>query len=405
MSLLNQPSRILISGDDAEWTSNNQWGGQSFNLTLPEPVVGATGIDCARAVIPNTQYPIPDYQNTFYYTDSGVVMGLTLTNSRNFTSITDLVNQLNIDSVVAGNPTFTYNTTTCRITAVFNQPQHILVNELNRRIGLQFTYPGGGPTVRFVATIATGVYYTIGEFMEAVRVALQAAANTISNIAQPAYYIYVGVNGLDELMLAVIGATSPSPGLLAIQYFDTGLTSEQIAANKTLMGIVTSTSIPFASEDVYPPLYPTTLENPVNFTPVEFSITPRANWPTQFALNTRLGFPNAGLAVVAGEATGTFLPNLIRSRVIYILCNASVNDSITTDGLRNVLAKVPVNSAFGGLTEYSPPDFNFCRIVQSSYQNVEVSLLDDNYQPYNLVAEEPLELELVFAYKEINNGN
>ena len=78
-----------------------------------------------------------------------------------------------------------------------------------------------------------------------------------------------------------------------------------------------------------------------------------------------------------------------------------MNTSISTDGLRTAIAKIPVNSTFGGLTIYSPPVIAWNKLVPSNgYQNIQVSLIDDQYQPYPLQKEEFCEFELAFKYGE-----
>lgn len=413
MSLLNQPSRILISGDDAEWTSNNTYGGQSINITLPEAVVGAKGVDCARAVIPTTQYNIPNYQNTLYYTEDGVVKTLTLTNNRYYATVPDLMTQLNADAVAQGDAiTFAYNTTTTRVSATFTNQYKIVVDATNQGIAMRYTPPlTPSPTVYTVANIAVGTYYSLASFAQAVQVAIQAVVNTVPATSQASgYTFYATALGGNKVGMVLVGGTSQIyPGLWDIQYFASSLTPAQISANKALIGIPNNDTTTKLINGCLQVDYPnnvlwTQMPNGVGSTVPVYSMTPKANWLTKFALNTRLGFANIGNNAVSFVCTGTFLPNILRTRVIYLLCNATINDSITTDGLRNVLAKIPVSSVYGGITVYSPPDFNFCRIVQSSYQNIELSLLDENYQPYNLVAEEPMEVELVFAYGDINNG-
>jgi hypothetical protein len=180
--------------------------------------------------------------------------------------------------------------------------------------------------------------------------------------------------------------------------FGTNYTIPEENALQSLYGLTTSLIHQFNTTTVVG-------NQAMGFTTQTVSILPKTAWSSQFALNTRLGFPNIGLSGNAGSAiTGTFLPNILRTRVLYLLCNISLNDSISTDGLRTVLAKMPVNSSYGGLTIYEQKDYNFCRIVQSSYQNVELSLLDDNYQPYQLTIEEPMEIELVFTYVPVRNN-
>lgn len=260
MSFANQPARLLISSDDL---SSGQ--GNNFAINLPEPITGATKVDLIRAVIPNTGYNIPDYQNTFYYalsTAPSNQLTLVLTNNRYFAGLADLITQLNADAVSQSrsitfslNPASGTGTGTYRITA---------------------TYTGGG-----------GAY--------------------------------------------VIPAVSTS-------------------------------------------------------------------WATRFALNTRLGYPNDRTQSVISY-TGTLLPNLIRSKVVYVLCNVVMNTSISTDGLRTAIAKVPVNSTFGGLTIFNPPLFAWNKLVPSNgYQSIQISLLDDQYQPYPLQKEEFCEFEIAFKY-------
>jgi hypothetical protein len=383
MSLLNQPSRILITSDDLEWGT-----GQNFNMTLPEPVVGAKGVDCARAVIPNTQYPIPDYQNKFYYSINGVIDSVVLTNNRNFTTIDDLITQLNADATTQGKPvSFSYNSTTNRITASFpnivNYP-HVVVDNTNNTIAT-----AGYST--FLSVPLTNGVYTPSAFATMVGDAFQTAIRTVSGYSTATC---VGtINGSNRLVLTFTNITNFQ-----------GFIGPLSPGAETLLGYNTGYAISITSNNPF-----TFAPGPVNIQPADtVVITPRTQWPTKFSLNTRLGFPYAGLTatISGGTATviGTFLPNIVRTRVIYVLSNISVNDSISTDGLRNVLAKVPVNSQYGGFTTYNNYDFNFCKIVQSSYQNIEVSLLDENYEPYNLQIEEPTELEFVFAYGEVNNG-
>jgi hypothetical protein len=124
-----------------------------------------------------------------------------------------------------------------------------------------------------------------------------------------------------------------------------------------------------------------------------------------FSLNTRAGFNNANNGALTTANTANILPNLIRSKVIYVLCNVVMNDSISTDGLRTAIAKVPVNSSFSGLTFYQPPKLNWNRLVtQGSYQQITVQLLDDQYQPYPLTTDEFCEFEIVFQYDDFEDA-
>ena len=267
MSYANQPARLLISSDDLQSGIGN-----NFSISLPEAITGATKVDLIRAVIPNTGYNIPDYQNTFYYalsTAPSTQLTLVLTNKQYFAGLADLITQLNADSTAQSrsitwsiNPATGTGTGTYRITA---------------------TYTGGG-----------GAY--------------------------------------------VIPAVS-------------------------------------------------------------------TNWATKFALNTRLGYANQGVGTAVISYVGTLLPNLIRSKVVYVLCNVVMNTSISTDGLRTAIAKIPVNSTFGGLTIYNPPVVAWNRLVQSNaYQTINIQLIDDLYQPYPIQKEEFCEFEISFKYCDVRDN-
>jgi hypothetical protein len=131
-------------------------------------------------------------------------------------------------------------------------------------------------------------------------------------------------------------------------------------------------------------------------------VAPASVWTTPFALNTRLGFQDAQSTTLVGTPlTAQIMPNIIRSKCIYVLCNVVLNDSISSDGLRTAIAKIPTNSTFGGLTLYSPPKIVWNRLVQGAgYTTITIQLLDDQYQPYPLNTEEFCELEIAFKYDE-----
>jgi hypothetical protein len=269
MSFANQPSRLLISSDDLNYGSGN-----SFTISLPESIVGATKADLIRAVIPNTGYPIPAYQENFYYR-------IALANGSAPLQVMPINTNQYFDSIAGG----TYP----------------LLTELNRAGALE------SPTISFTYSATT---------------------NRIT-------------------------VTSSQPG----------------GGGSAVVSIVA---------------------------------VPRTEWLTPFALNTRLGFLDTPPTQANSlSTTGSMMPNLVRSKVIYVLCNIVMNDTISTDGLRTSLAKVPVNSVYGGLTLYVPPVLHWNRLVQgNSYQTIVVQLLDDQYQAYPLQSEEFCELEICFKYEK-----
>ncbi len=260
MSFANQPARLLISSDDLDYGTGN-----SFTINLPEAIVGAKKADLLRAVIPNTGYPIPSYQATFYFYNSTIGGGAFL--------------------------------------------QTLILN-----------------TNQYFDSITGGTYPLI---------------TALNNQA--------GIQGL-PINFAYNGQTS------------------RITASATVGTM---------------------------------RVAPNTAWTSTFALNTRLGFQDAQSNGFAATITAQIMPNIIRSKCVYVLCNVVMNDSISSDGLRTAIAKIPTNSTYGGLTLYSPPKIVWNRLVQGGgYQTITIQLLDDQYQPYPLQSEEFCELEIAFKYDE-----
>jgi len=252
MANANRPERLFISSDDLDYGT----GASNFTCVLPEPLTGCTAVDLARAIIPANRYPVPDYQNKFYFTisSSAGLKILVLTNSRYFADFGSLVTQLNADAVSQGFPiTFTYNATTIRISVAHN---------------------------------------TAGQTVTA---------------------------------------------------------------------------------------------------------APKTSWLTPFALNTRLGFLDVGSAT-AQTVTAPMLGNLISTRSFYILCDAVLNNSISSDGLRTAIGRIPVNNIYGGSVIYAPGTRDWYKVALESFNTVSIRILDENYQPYDLYKEEICEIELVFKY-------
>ncbi len=420
MSLLNQPSRIFISADDLEWGT-----GQNFNMTLEEAVTGAVGVECSRAAIPNTQYPIPAYQSKFYYSINGVNDYVQLTYQRNFTSMSDLITQLNADAVAQNKPvSFTYNTDTNRVSVVIGGTAFstITVDNTNNYAVLYET----SLTDTYAEVVVAPGTYTLPAYIAAMNFAIAGGIAIAYNATGYAFWNTLVITANFGLSGGVVVAdyrcTSKAAGAVVgwnmQPIINTDTTRRQNSAVN--YGFVWgSEQISFGIPDTDPitgppgaaviggilPFVAGGLGQPVAVSPrTVYDLAPgNVNAvKNRFGLNTRLGFPYAGLSGSNGGATytGTFLPNLIRTRVIYVLANFAMNDSLSTDGLRTCIAKIPVNSSYGGITIYAPAELNFSRVVQQTLQNLQIALLDDNYQPYMLNIEEPTELEIFFKYLE-----
>jgi hypothetical protein len=396
-------------------------------MTLEEAVTGAVGVECSRGAIPNTQYPIPAYQSKFYFSVNGVNDFVQLTYQRNFTSINDLITQLNADAVAQSKPVvFSYDTNTTRVSCQIGGAEYgtITVDNTNNYAVL---YDTDSDTYAEVV-VAAGTY-TLAAWNTALSSAIAGGiAIAFTNTSAPVWnslVITANFSYSGPVVVADYRCTSKIAG--AIVGFSmqpvTGTDTVRRTASAVNYGFVWGdATLNFGVPDTDPIQSPPGPAAAVigavvpGFTgggvgqPV--AVSPRSAYDlapgnvnalkNRFGLNTRLGFPYVGLSGSTGGATyvGTFLPNLIRTRVIYVLTNFSMNDSLSTDGLRTCIAKIPVNSSYGGITIYAPAELNFSRVVQTTLQNIQVSLLDDNYQPYQLTIEEPTELEIFFRYVE-----
>lgn len=397
---LNQPSRLFISGSDSEWTYNSKYGGQSLNFTLPEQILQATGVDLARAVIPTPLYNIPDYQSVFYYSFDGYVQSLTLTNHKEFDEVADLVNQLNADATAQSKPlVFAYNTTTRRIQVVTSNTSQVVIDGNNYKIPMRY-YADGSPTpsIFTTANIPLGVY-TKATFLSALS---SAITNVFATVPASAVVVNATASPTNVISLTPVGGYL---GTWEINEIGVSLTPAQIIGFKDLLGLST---LVVAQAPITVGGWTSSSPSRSITVPV-FSATPKTQWPGDFALNPRLGFSNNGQTAIQNTITGTFLPNILRTRVIYVCTNLATNDTLSptkkSDSIRSAIAKVPVNSTYGGMTIYSNNDFNWCTIIAPTIQNVEVYLLDENLQPYELAAEEPIELEFCLLYGDAINKN
>jgi len=376
----NSPDKIYVSGDDVEYgENNNQW-----SYTLANTVVGATGIDIVNASIPNTEYPVPDYQNKFYYTmdtAGNVIQTITLSNKRNFNNITDLVTQLNIDGSGSFFPlTFTYNTTTNRVSAESTIPsgeQYLVVNNINKT---------------FVCTgmdnvVLTEGFYTLAEFLVEVQAKLTTVVTDVSGYSAAT----VTVTAPGNIITIATTGTTGHPGVLI---------GGQIVQVQQLWGWVGK--INEAIDNPSPPITGTFA--PDFNSALSFRIAPKSKWPTPYALNTRLGFTDSPPNIVVNDTiTGTIMPNILRTRTVYVTLDAVMNSSLTTDGDRNqgignVLARFPVNAIYGGLITYENTALHYLTQVPKAFQNLRISILDENLQPLGIAKEEIWEVQLAVKY-------
>lgn len=152
---VNNPERVFLnSSDDVRNTTD--FGFSQFTCTYDTPILGAKKTMMLRATIPNAQINIPDYQLVFWYYSlptattppseiylravrlypsnyvAPAALGTTFTKNRYFSDPADFVNVLNAAAAaggdnatynpnwIAGDITFSYNSTTKQITFAGN---------------------------------------------------------------------------------------------------------------------------------------------------------------------------------------------------------------------------------------------------------------------------------------------
>jgi hypothetical protein len=376
---------------------------------------GGTGVACSRAVIPNTLYPIPSYMNTFCYEIGGIEFQLPITTERNYTSVPDLVAQLNIDALNAGQDVvFQWNTSTERVSVVLgtNTAKASIVAGLNDQLVMG---ADAGPNPFGLITIPEG-NYTLAQLASVLQTAMQPyiTSNDVPHTG-PGANIAVSVVGGNTLKFDINKyANYPA---ISFNFKGIDVPGLPTANDANRAALATILGFPYGAtpgaNDYFiissNSLSSITAPGPAVLSVPTAAVSNRSLFPPnqgddlkyRFAVNTRLGFPYVGITGTSGVAiTGTFLPNLLRTKVVYILCNIAVNDTISTDGLRTCIAKVPMNASYGGYAIFSPADVNFSRIVNQTYQNVNIQLIDENYMPYPLNIEEITEIELSMKYRE-----
>lgn len=403
---LNQPSRLFVSTSDLEYSFNDDYPAQNSSYTLPEQLIGVEGIDLARAVIPTTQYNVPDYQSKFWYGFDNAVDSLTLTNNRFFDEIADLITQLNTDAVAQGKPlTFAYDTTKRRIQITTSNITQVVITTNNQKIPFNYTVNAPDPlnpqpTQSALAIIPLGTY-TKATFLTALGTAITNQVFATLPASSVAVSATADVNNV--ITLTAAGAYTGYWFVANMAENPYGLTQQQILGFRALLGIYPADTNIFQIKNSITFALPSA----VIVVPV-FKAVSSDKWGSQFALNTRLGFGVKGVLSVGNTITGSYLPNILRTRVIYVCTNITTNGTLAFNNnggsLRAVLAKVPVNSTYGGMTVYENNDYNFCKTLASQIQTVEIYLLDEELQPYLLRYEEPAEFEFVCTYKEVDNA-
>lgn len=153
------------------------------------------------------------------------------------------------------------------------------------------------------------------------------------------------------------------------------------------------------------PLYPIQIAGP---TGSYGSVIPQPYVP-QYNMNLRVGYAlpgnYSGVPTIQPQIGGTYIfvdsyPNLTNTQCVYLYTNIAPGSALGSGGQHNLLAVVPINSAFGGVTQYTVLMSNWLTKVASEVYDIQIRMLDDAQQPFTLPDNAQVNIEMAFGYKE-----
>jgi hypothetical protein len=125
-------------------------------------------------------------------------------------------------------------------------------------------------------------------------------------------------------------------------------------------------------------------------------------------MNLRLGFctPIQSNVVIAPQPVNTPFTaeswaDLVYSQNVILLCNIIPGSSLGSGGQHNILSVVPINAPPLGVGNFTAPMVNWMTKVMKEIYEIEITMLDDNYQPYNVPNNAVVNVELGFSYVKL----
>ena len=91
--------------------------------------------------------------------------------------------------------------------------------------------------------------------------------------------------------------------------------------------------------------------------------------------------------------------DLVYSQNVLLLSNIVPGSSVGSGGQHNILASVPVAVPPLGVGQYSAPLVNWMSRIMKNIYEIQIVMLDDNYQPYNVPQNAVVNVELGFVYE------
>ena len=84
------------------------------------------------------------------------------------------------------------------------------------------------------------------------------------------------------------------------------------------------------------------------------------------------------------------------------MTNIVPGSSVGSGGQHNILASVPIAAPPLGVGQYSAPLVNWMTRIMKEIYEIQIRMLDDNYQPYNVPQNAVVNIELGFRFMNEN---
>jgi hypothetical protein len=337
-SRVNQPERVSLRSDD-DTTNTNAPTFSEFQNNLPTPILDAKRCQLIRATIPNAQVSIPNYQLAFWYYRVGAEAAPTAADLycvRLFPSW--YVDPGTLGFVPSINKIYNSPTEFVAALNLAADDDDMTDNPFYSNTDITFSYDATTNTITFQGTEATE------------------------------YYSPAGWN--DPNVIAAMNGTA-AKGVIKIDIQGTKV------PQKFVPGYTLNLRVGYSMSGQCPG---------------KMSIAAASNWVLANVANEWF----AGDIDIPVDS----YPNLVYTNGISLLASFITNSSLTSNNYHNLLAVVPVDSVPLGITNYICATSNLLTKLSQTIQTVQIQMLDDAGQPYELPDNAQVSLEVSFSYQD-----
>lgn len=434
----NRPARLFIRSDDAIDRAGSGNPGD-FQMPLREPILEAKGVQLLSARIPNIFPQVPDYQRWFIYVTydyqgfrhiRGFRLCASTERQRYFANYADIVEQLNDDAkywveldaakplstsrylslaLTPGTPDvqFEYDARNRKINTrnvCIAPPSSIyqLVSGFNNVMQISATDAGGNIDYRNIV-VAPGLYANTADLAVAMTNALSVGAVPLA-VSSPVngqlQYTWIDSN-VPITFALVFNATTNYPVTLAQNSalafgFSYPYTNTQVIGNS----FVNNQAIPFDN-----PTAPSTLQL-ASVAEAAATLVYTELVKNYLFLNQILGYnvgelqPPSGPVATGGVIVPVSFCDLVRTQTIYIQSNLTLNGTMCSNGMRNIIQTIPVNVPQLGVISYQSSQAHYIWNTPENIMNINIKLIDENGQPLPMTLNAQTEFELGFLYDD-----